>query len=328
VDTNTLYRTGRPSSKNNLSVSFIFSTLIAIICELCGSLNTSAFFVALACAVSWIYTLSLLLGFNLTGPFVIMIYKMLSSDVARFIIIYLIILVGYSVAIFALEDPVPWGTEFRDIFYGRVYPLMMTMLGGVDFDNFPLNTMAIFPDPPVGTPVRSNYIPFSTLLYLSYVILITILLLNLLIAMMGNTFGAVKERSREEWHMAYAQIIFSLESELPESFWNDKDAFVPYWVTIDNKRFLQVDEDNSEAYIAGIAQRVKESEEEVVKLFDVNGDGVVSREEMQLGLEKLAQSGLELGRQDSREQKHVVSADQLGPQSGLANRLDPNLSKD
>lgn len=48
--------------------------------------------------------LSFILAFRFTGPFVVMIYKMLLNDVLRFCIIYAIFLVGFSQAFFVLFD--------------------------------------------------------------------------------------------------------------------------------------------------------------------------------------------------------------------------------
>jgi hypothetical protein len=48
--------------------------------------------------------LSFVLAFRFTGPFVVMIYKMLLNDVLRFCIIYAVFLVGFSQAFFVLFD--------------------------------------------------------------------------------------------------------------------------------------------------------------------------------------------------------------------------------
>jgi hypothetical protein len=48
--------------------------------------------------------LSFVLAFRFTGPFVVMIYKMLLNDVLRFCIIYAVFLVGFSQAFFILFD--------------------------------------------------------------------------------------------------------------------------------------------------------------------------------------------------------------------------------
>jgi hypothetical protein len=44
------------------------------------------------------------MAFQLTGPFVVMIYEMLFNDVLRFFIIYIVFLAAFSQAFFILFD--------------------------------------------------------------------------------------------------------------------------------------------------------------------------------------------------------------------------------
>ena len=57
---------------------------------------------ALAALIGWAYMFFFIMPFRFTGPFVIMIYKMLFNDVLRFCMIYLIFLVGFSQSFFIL----------------------------------------------------------------------------------------------------------------------------------------------------------------------------------------------------------------------------------
>lgn len=57
---------------------------------------------ALASLIGWGYMFFFIMPFRFTGPFVIMIHKMLFNDVLRFCIIYLIFLTGFSQSFFIL----------------------------------------------------------------------------------------------------------------------------------------------------------------------------------------------------------------------------------
>ena len=59
---------------------------------------------AMAAIIGWGYILFFVMAFRLTGPFVVMIYKMLLNDVLRFFIIYAVFLAGFSQAFFILFD--------------------------------------------------------------------------------------------------------------------------------------------------------------------------------------------------------------------------------
>jgi len=294
---------------------------MAIVLELVpgdGTYIASGFFIAVAVLFGWGYTLSLLLGFKLTGPFVIMVYKMIVTDVARYITIYLVILIGYSAAFYAIANPKEWGKgEWNGIFYEQAYVLFLSMLGGVDFES-------------INAVTRDEYTWLSSILLLTYVIVITILLLNLLIAMMGDTFGEIKERAEEEWHMAYAQIIFSIESELGDDYFKpEKVKFEPYWTMIGGKRFLQVQEVSETWYTDMAKNDSGETVEELLKKFDVNSDGVISFEEFQDGLARLHSEGKDIAlvRNESREAPKEPEKQPLGPQDHLPGRLPDNLMR-
>lgn len=138
-----------------------------------------------------------IMPFRFTGPFVIMIYKMLFNDVLRFCIIYTIFLAGFSQAFFILfrEDGRRRRNQKREkrllmIFHlgfsgyaNMIRQCILGLLGDFDFDTY-----------------TSGPHPFSSvLLLILYVIVISILLLNLLIAMMGDTYADVKKSAKKLW---------------------------------------------------------------------------------------------------------------------------------
>eukprot|EP00667_Euglena_gracilis_P031247 EG_transcript_44968 len=52
------------------------------------------------------------------------------------------------------------------------------------------------------------------LLFTLYIILVVILLLNLLIAMMGNTYATVQEQAEKRWYLERANLMAAYEAEL------------------------------------------------------------------------------------------------------------------
>jgi hypothetical protein len=57
---------------------------------------------ALVSIIGWGYMFFFVMAFQLTGPFVFMIYEMLVNDVLRFCVIYMVFLAGFSQAFFVL----------------------------------------------------------------------------------------------------------------------------------------------------------------------------------------------------------------------------------
>jgi len=269
--------------------------------------------------------LTLLLGFRLTGPFVIMLYKMLSQDVARFASIYLLVLFGHGSAWYVLE--MPTGQEVFHEYFWRIKRVFLLLFGDISFEEF-------------AYAMEPGYNWLSTFLMLLHIILVFILLLNLLIGMMGDTFHEIKDRADEEWHLAYAQIISSVESEIPPETLQTQ---VKYWTTIGNKRYLQVQDVNDDYFKAEETKEdeQKEIQETAMKELDADNDGIVTVEEVKQLAQSLEEKGENFGltlrstpsqmrdrssstgsnRSDKEKRSH-----NLGPSDKLEGRLDPSLS--
>jgi len=128
---------------------------------------------------------------------VVMIGKMLMTDMARFAFAFLCIIVCFATAFHFLFKTSSIGDfiiTLRDTFLmavGQVDPAQF-------FDN-------------VHTPW------FTTLLMILYVIVVTVLLLNLLIATMGQTYSDSIEKATLIWLLERARITQSIFSEFSPS---------------------------------------------------------------------------------------------------------------
>jgi len=246
----------------------------------------------------------------------------------RFMSIYMLLLVGHSVAFYVIEDPdlaapfvypgqelgsdMTWFKEF----WWRLETDFYVLLGQISWDNFESVT-------------RDNYLWLADLLLLLHVVFCTIMLLNMLIAMIGDTFGAVKENAAQEWTLAYAQIIFSLEAELSI----DKQQRIrPYWAVINGKRYLQVMDTNKEYYKA--SQSEEKDLMELLKSLDLNNDGLITEVELKIGDAVLKHLGKIPEEPDDgfrRQKDHVAeleSMTNLGGTAHLTGRLNPELTSD
>ena len=85
---------------------------------------------------------------------------------------------------------------------------------------------------------ESPYRYLSSVLLISYIIVVSILLFNLLIAMMGNTYSDINEEAKKHWQLQKCRTIFSIQSEMSR----EELRSLNYFVEIDKKRFLEVTE--------------------------------------------------------------------------------------
>ncbi|GMF39697.1 unnamed protein product [Phytophthora fragariaefolia] len=157
---------------------------------------------AVALIFAWFYVFFFLLGFRTTGPFVIMILRMIANDIVRFFLVYNAVLIGFSQAIYVVHDG---RVGPRALFLRMRTLLVMGFTGEVNYDDN------------YGSGGRMN--AFTQVLVLCYVILVMIILVNLLIAMMGNTYSEVLEESEQRWFAERANIMASIDNQCPTE-WN------------------------------------------------------------------------------------------------------------
>jgi len=271
--------------------------------------------------------LTLLLGFQLTGVFVIMLYKMFVTDVFRFASIYLIVLMGQSIAFYAIEDPTQAAqylypgqelgsdmTWFKE-FWWRLESTFLILLGQISFDY-------------VESVSLPEYGWLTDLLLLFHVVFCPIILLNMLIAMVGDTFGDVKDNAQQEWTLAYAQIIISIESEMNSK---QKREIKEYWTNIQGKRYLQIQDENKDFYKT-VSNDDQAELVEILQRLDLNKDGIIDTTELKIGEQVLKKLGKIVEEPDDgfRAQKdHVAvleSSENFGGTDHLSGRLNPELT--
>jgi len=237
----------------------------------------------------YLYATTLLLGFKLTGQFVIMIAKMLKQDVARFMLVYAVFLLGFATAMLALQSfPNPTQlpgpnqiTGWNQFFEFDVFNLFLFLIGNAQISGW---------DSIVDQGWGGFFIAVCGILIVVYSILVIVMLLNLLIAMMGNTYDDLRERTEIEYVQSRAQLIISLEDEMTNSDWK---SMTPYWITDAGQVWLQLQIKNTaslqageeQAGVAAVEEKEERPETEETKTqrfakVDLDNDGSVSQAEL------------------------------------------------
>jgi len=236
-----------------------------------------------------------------------MLYKMWGHDIARFAAIYSLVLVGHTSAWYVIAAPIEDDNVFHSWFL-RLKRDFLILFGQISFEEF-------------ADEMTEGFAWLSTLLLFFHIIFCFIMLLNVLIGMMGDTFHDIKERADQEWHLAYAQIIFSIETEMPQ----EKLQNCEYWTIVNNKRYLQV-QDVSAEYFSDVVEG-ETFTEQALKAFDKNKDGQIDEHELRAAKQELEAKGIDFKALDvkQREKEHVAPTESLsniGPQEKLENRYE------
>ncbi|KAF4012236.1 hypothetical protein G4228_004232 [Cervus hanglu yarkandensis] len=189
---------------------FMLATVVLYFCR-CKEYVASMVF---SLAMGWTNMLYYTRGFQQMGIYAVMIEKMILRDLCRFMFVYVVFLFGFSTAVVTLiedgkNDSVPaessphrWrgpGCRSAHSSYNSLYSTCLELfkftigMGDLEFtENYDFKAVFI-------------------ILLLAYVILTYILLLNMLIALMGETVNKIAQESKNIWKLQRAITILDTE---------------------------------------------------------------------------------------------------------------------
>ncbi|XP_069470035.1 transient receptor potential cation channel subfamily V member 3 [Ambystoma mexicanum] len=156
----------------------------------------------LAMALGWANMLYYTRGFQSLGIYSVMIQKVIVNDVLKFLFVYILFLFGFGVALASLIETCSDDSDCSEYnnFSTAIVELFKLTIG--------LGDLEIQQD--------SKYPVLFLLLLISYVILTFVLLLNMLIALMGETVEKVSKESEHIWRLQRARTILEFEKTLPQ----------------------------------------------------------------------------------------------------------------
>ena len=175
--------------------------------------------------IGWMQMIYFLTGDPATGPIVIILQKMFVKDIVKlYVPVYVIFLVGFAQA-FVIEFEGYGLSALLD----RMQSCFLTMVGDLDFASY--------------TDASKVQHPLlTTFLITFYIIVISVMLLNLLIAMMGDTYSTLIADAGKIWELEHARILFSFTKGMTDE---EKHELQEYQVedrgaSKDDKYSLQV----------------------------------------------------------------------------------------
>ena len=151
----------------------------------------------LTLAVGWVgFVVKYLLGFDFTGIFVLMLYQMLVHDVLRFLTIFIFLLVSLGCSFYTLVDVVDSGAtsngEGSYTFIERLKHLLKVAFSGPEWDAY-------------------GATPITEILFFLFTILIMVMLMNMLIAQMADTYTRMLENATLLFRKNRAALLFQYE---------------------------------------------------------------------------------------------------------------------
>ncbi|XP_039875005.1 transient receptor potential cation channel subfamily V member 4 [Simochromis diagramma] len=192
---------------------FIYSVLIIVTAALyLSGIKAYVSVMVFALALGWMNTLYFTRGLKLTGTYSIMIQKILIKDLFRFLLVYVLFMIGFASALVSLLTvcPVCNGSCPTD---QTTYPACRD---NNTFSTFLLDLFKLTIGMGDLDMIYSAQDPVVFLILLvTYIILTFVLLLNMLIALMGETVGQVSKESKKIWKLQWATTILDIERSFP-----------------------------------------------------------------------------------------------------------------
>ncbi|XP_037129116.1 transient receptor potential cation channel subfamily V member 6 [Syngnathus acus] len=184
-------------------VSYACLVVLLIVFRACG-VQREAEVMAVCLVLGWSNVMFFARGFEMLGPYVIMIQKIIFGDLTKFMWLSMIVLLGFSTSLWVVymtQDPDSLPTY-------RSFPITL-------FSQFELSVGLI------DLPVDHTFItpPIVHVLHCAFSVVSYILLLNLLIAMMSDTHWRVAQERDELWRTQVVATTLMLERRLPRCLW-------------------------------------------------------------------------------------------------------------
>ncbi|MEW5311092.1 MAG: hypothetical protein WDW38_002835 [Sanguina aurantia] len=184
-----------------------------------GSADVSTFddiIVSLMILTGWVSLWYFARGSQAAG-LVAVILEACIVDVLKFIVIYLVLNIGFTLAFYTLHNGAtataasttlsPEGTASTDAFKNIGYAMMQLlcfMFGAADYDSY-------------ADAQSTGHLAFTTILFILYVAVVILLLMNVLIAMIVHTYSATLSSAEKLWRLRWASYLLRLEARLPLS---------------------------------------------------------------------------------------------------------------
>ncbi|XP_041851769.1 transient receptor potential cation channel subfamily V member 1-like isoform X2 [Melanotaenia boesemani] len=231
---------------------FLQAVLLLISAALyCSGRREYVGLLVLSLALAWMNVLYYTRGSKQLGIYNVMMQRMILGDLLHFLCVYSVLLFGFSAAIVTLIDASPAmanstlpqrSLDDDDV---QTFKCQSPSYNDVRFTILELFKFTIG----MGNLEFTDHVQYKEVFYIlliSYIVLTYILMLNMLIALMGNTVEKTSEQSEAIWNLQRAFTILDMESSVPTWLKNKVHSRVSETVCFRNedksRRFVRVTE--------------------------------------------------------------------------------------
>uniref|UniRef100_A0A8C2HRE9 Transient receptor potential cation channel, subfamily V, member 1 n=1 Tax=Cyprinus carpio TaxID=7962 RepID=A0A8C2HRE9_CYPCA len=190
---------------------FFLQAVLFLACALLYSVGRDEYVacLVLCLALSWVNLLYFSRGSKNMGIYSVMIQNMVLGEIRRFLVVYMVFLIGFSAAVVTLLDEGSSSAQsssegdctkpsFKSIYYTTLELFKFTIgMGDLEFTD------------------QYQYIEVFYVLLIIYIVMTYILMLNMLIALMNSRVEEMSEESTSIWKLQRAITTLDMEWILP-----------------------------------------------------------------------------------------------------------------
>uniref|UniRef100_A0AAQ5XY62 Ion transport domain-containing protein n=1 Tax=Amphiprion ocellaris TaxID=80972 RepID=A0AAQ5XY62_AMPOC len=176
----------------------------------------------LSLALAWMNVLYYSRGSKQLGMYFVMMQRMILGDLLHFLCVNGVFLFGFSAAIVALIDDPPLTQKNltnASLAQGQGFDKDPFKAEGPSYHDMRFTTLELFKFTiGMGDLQFTDHVQYKEVFYIlliCYIVLTYILLLNMLIALMGNTVERISTQSENIWNLQRAFTILDIERSLP-----------------------------------------------------------------------------------------------------------------
>ncbi|XP_053279099.1 transient receptor potential cation channel subfamily V member 1 [Pleuronectes platessa] len=234
-------------------ILFFLQAILLLVCAVvyfCGRREYVGLLV-LSLALAWINVLYYSRGSKQMGIYNVMMQRMILGDILHFLCVYGVLLFGFSAAIVSLMEDTTLKND--SVPRGRTFDLETFTCKKPSYNDIRFTTLELFKFTiGMGDLEFTDHVQYKEVFYIlliSYIVLTYILLLNMLIALMGNTVERISKESENIWNLQRAFTILDIERTVPRGlrsklFSGASKTVCPRGQKDERRRFFRVEEMN------------------------------------------------------------------------------------
>ncbi|XP_014827614.1 PREDICTED: LOW QUALITY PROTEIN: transient receptor potential cation channel subfamily V member 1-like [Poecilia mexicana] len=251
-------------------ILFFLQAALLLLCAVlycCGRTEYVGLLV-LSLALAWMNVLYYTRGSRQLGIYNVMMQRMILGDLLHFLCVYIVLLFGFSAAVCTLIDDSPGGSPTNDsVPRQRSFNVETFKCEKPSYNDIGFTTLELFKFTiGMGDLEFTDHVQNQTVFYvllICYIVLTYILMLNMLIALMGNTVERIKEQSQTIWNLQRAFTILDMERTLPRWLRTKLQSDASEMVCVRNdqddaRRFVRVTEINWKKWRSDVGVKLKE----------------------------------------------------------------------